>query len=279
MQSFKQWRMLNESLFPMGLAKNPSVAPIQSQFQFDEKKNMDKNPKPDDDEEWDDEEEDDTDDEEGDDDSDGDNDADDKKADAKVSKKSCDDEDDDSFPAYMKKKGMKKKMKNECDCEDKKPLESDNDDEDDEDDDANDSENSKNKGGDDGEDEEMGGDGGDMKRPLGFMKKGMKKKMSKKMKKESTNPENDFLQSFNSYTAPENQMSSKDAWWNSVSNHFSNPDKKFSDGFTEYMEDYLIDPEVQKHFTHGNSQQHGPKPGETGYAPEGRVGQGNFFGS
>ncbi len=254
--------MLNESLFPLGLTKNPNVAPIQGQFQFDEKKkNMDKNPEMEDDEDY--EEDEDEKDEDEDSDDDGDN-----KEDNKPSKKDCDDE--SPLSAFMKKKGMKKKMKNECDCEDKKPLESDNDDDDEEDDEVDADED---KGD---EDEEMGEKGGDMKRPLGFMKK---KGMKKKMKKEATNPQNDFLQSFNSYTAPGNQMSSEDTWWNSVQGHFSNPNQKFNDGFTEYMEDYLIDPEAQQHFTQGNSQQHNSKPGEVGHAPEGRVGQSDFFGS
>ncbi|WP_457819845.1 hypothetical protein, partial [Staphylococcus aureus] len=77
----------------------------------------------------------------------------------KAPKKSCGD-DGDSFPAFMKKKGMKKKMKNECDCDGKKPLESDDSDDDDDDDDMDDDRNSEDKGGDDGEDEEMGGSGG-----------------------------------------------------------------------------------------------------------------------
>jgi hypothetical protein len=74
-------------------------------------------------------------------------------------------------------------------------------------------------------------------------------------------------------------MTSKNAWWRSVNSHLSNPDQKFNDGFTEYMEDYLIDPQSQQNFAHGNTQQHGPKAGDVGYAPEGRVGQGDFFGS
>jgi hypothetical protein len=295
MQSFKQWRKLNESLFPLGLNNTPSVAPIQSQFQFDEKKkNVDKNPEADDDEVED--EDDDTEEDDVEDDKDV------KKKSVKVKGKVKDDDEDDdedededededdqaedegSFPAFLKKKGMKKKLKNECECDGKKPLESDKsdededededdkDDEDDMDDDKDDSRNEKNKGGDDGEDEKMGGD---IKRPLGYMKKKMKKK---NMKKESTDLQNDFLQSFNSYTTPEKEATAEDSWWASINGHMGNSDQKFSDGFTEYLEDYLIDPEVRQNFITGNGHQHDPKPGEVGHAPEGRMG-GNYFGT
>lgn len=266
MQSFKQWRMLNESLFPLGLSNTPNVAPIVSQFQFDEKKkNMDANP------EMEDEDEDEVDDEEVDEDEDeeSEDDGDDEGDDAPAFKKKGGDE-ESSFPAFMKKKGMKKKkkMKNECDCDGKKkPIESD---------DSDDDEGDEDMGGDD-EGDNGDGEGADMKRPLGFMKKkGMKKKMNKKMKKESANPQNDFLQSFNSYTAPGNQMTSEDAWWKSVNSHFNNPDQKFGDGFTEYMEDYLIDPNAAEQFRSENDKQKGPTPGEVGFAPQQRMG---YFGT
>lgn len=216
MQSFKQWRMLNESLFPLGLSNTPTVSPIVSQFQFDEKKkNMDKNPEMEDDEDYDDED-DDVEDDDADDEDDGGDEGDDK-GDAPVFKKG-DEGDDKGFPAFMKKKGMKKKMG----------------------------------------------------------KKGMKK--------EAANPQADFLQSFNTYTAPENQMTSDDAWWQSVAGHASNPNQKYSDGFSEYMEDYLIDPNAQANFVKGNGQQvqqapeQDANPGDIGYAPQGRIG-GSFFGS
>jgi len=257
MRSYKQWQALNESLFPLGLSNPQNVSGIVGRFQYldEKKKHMHaENPE----EDYEDEEEvedsdDDDDDDEGDDEG-----------------GSCGDDDAPAFCHKKMKKGMKKKMKNECDCEDKKgkkPVEADDEDlEDAEEETGIDLDNDDEEGEDEEHAEKVG-------RPLGFMKKkGMKKKMKKKMKKESVGPDNDFLQSFNSYAAPENQMTSEESWWKSVTGHFANPDQKFSDGFTEYMEDYLIDPQAQQNFVQGNGQQHGPRPGEVGYAPQQRMG-------
>lgn len=246
-QPFKQWQLLRESLFPLGLSNPNNVSGVVGnnfQQKLDEKKkHMDVNPEEDIDV-------DDADDEIVDDDDDGDEDVGPKEKDSCGEGKFC-------------KKKMQKKMKNECGCDEKgkKNVEMDDDADDDADVDADAGD------GEEIEDDEEGG--ADMKRPLGFMKK---KGMKKKMKKEATNPQDEFMKSFNSYTAPTEQSTTEDAWWQSVTSHFSNPNQKFSDGFSEYMEDYLIDPEAQKNFLNGGE----PKPGDVGAAPQQRMG---WFGS
>jgi hypothetical protein len=234
MISYKQWCMLNESTFTLGLTQSRPVAPIVNTFQTleEKKKHMDADPEADE-EEWEDEESDEDDDEDGD----------------VIKKKGCGEEDEPSFCS----KKMKKKMKNECGCDDKKkPIESD---EDMDDEDMDDEEEFDDEEGDDEVEEK------DVKRPLGFMKKKMKKGMKKKMQKEGNE---DFLQSFNSYVSPKNQMTSEQEFWKSIEGHYQNQNTKYSDGFTEYLEDYLIKPQEQ------DGQQ--PSAGEVGFAPQQRMG-------
>lgn len=90
--------------------------------------------------------------------------------------------------------------------------------------------------------------------PLFQKKQGKKqaKKQTKKMKKESTD------------------MSDEEQdWWNSVHSMIGAPQTKFSDGWSEYHEDALIppsDPNAQV------AKSEEPGPGEIGFAPQQRVG-------
>lgn len=245
MLDFMKWQTINESLtgagFSLGLGKTQTLGGLIGRFQYldEKKKHMSKDVEKD---ELDAEE---VDDEDMDIDSDVDG---------------GDDEAEECGPKFAKK--MKKKMKNECDCDDKKkPVEMDADADGDED--MGDEEMGDEDMGDEGEGEEGDKDiafagSKDKKVPLGFMKK----KMSKKMKKESVE---DFMSNLSSSYTP--KPVSDDDFWTSISGHNYDFNKKFSDGFSEYKEDYLIVPEAPA----AQAETEQPKPGEVGFAPQQRI--------
>lgn len=261
MLDFKKWQMINEALvgtgFSLGLSQTPQVGGLLGKFQFldEKKKNMGKDaPVPDeeavegDDEDMDDEEavDDDSDDVE-----DGDDEGDDVAA------------PEEKKPVLDFPKFAKKKMKNECDCDGKKGKDVEaGDDMDDEAEDDVETDADADMGGDEAGDDEEGGK--KVMRPLGFMKK----KMAKKMKKESVD---EFLANLaKEYATPAAKPAEEDEFWASMNHYKFNPNQKFSDGFSEYQEDYLIQAKDET----PAAQAEEPKAGEVGFAPQQKMDMG-----
>jgi hypothetical protein len=243
MLDFTKWQMINESLtgagFSLGLGKPQTLGGLIGKFQYldEKKKHMSKDVEKD---ELDAEE------------------ADDENLDDDMGE---DEEDaEECGPKFCNgKKMMKKKMKNECDCDDKKkPVEMDADADGDEDMGDEDVDGEEDGEGAEGDEDIAFSGSKDKKVPLGFMKK----KMAKKMKKESVE---DFMSNLSSSYTP--KPTADDDFWTSISGHHYDFNKKFSDGFSEYKEDYLISPEAPV----AQAETEQPKPGEVGFAPQQRI--------
>lgn len=238
MLSYKQWKMVNESTFALGLAVQPTVG-IQAPHElgFDEAKKMSKKKSKkkmhfggDEDE-----------------DISGDG----EMVDPSSAKDSPDvdvDVDDEGGEEFggcggdkcgkMSKKKSKKKMWSDEDDEGEveAPEEEEEDD-----------------------DEEFEDEGGDEEKVVAKKKPPVsdeevplfsKKKSKKKMKREGTEEEQ---------------------WWASVKSMVtSNPNQKFGDGWTEYQEDALFSPVDQSNLTQAVRE---PQPGEVGFAPQQKLGQ------
>jgi hypothetical protein len=156
----------------------------------------------------------------------------------------------DSMCGKGSKKNCKKSKKN---CKkSKKKMDVDVSDDGDQPDDSGDED--EGEGDDDGDDVELAGKGGDVGGGMGdagpmFSKK-KSKKAGKKMKAEA---------------------SEEDAWWASVKSMVGPaPNTKYKDGWSEYQEDALFTPVDTDNLTQAVRPE--PGPGEPGFAPTGRVG-------
>jgi hypothetical protein len=257
MKSYKNWKLVNESLFPLGLSQPNTVGGVVSNAPAiaesskkakeetesdddcsckkdkvskkvvgEKKKKMDgdvqpemlkKRAKPDDEDMEDDEEHDDDDHDDHDD---------DEEDDVKVKGKGKDDDDHD----------------------------------DDEEDDADEED------GDDGDDDDGDDDDGSEMEKYGFMKKKMKK-MKKKMKKMQAEAAH-FEKDLSSYpdVPQDHSEDSEEEFWASLDRLKGNPNQRFSSGLSEDMLVPLNDP------TAPDYEAPEPGPGEVGYAPQGRMG-------
>lgn len=274
MIDYKTWRQLNESLgFNLGVA-SPNKVGVIGAFQYldEKKKRMDADVEIDKDDVVDD--------------VDGDEDV---KDDVVV------DDDKDCGKMMMSKKKSKKKMKNECACDDKKgmgmkglkgmkdmpPMDGDMGDDmgmDDEDmdggdmDDVDDEdiENAEEESGEDLDgDDEMGEPEDHIAKikakkapmPLGFMKK--------KMKKESV--EDMLADLSNAYLSPKNQMGTEEEFLRSMKTYNYDPKQKFDDGMSFLKkEDLLIPAPVVEQ----PAAPAAPAPGEVGFAPQQKMDMG-----
>lgn len=268
MKSFKDWKIINESLFPIGISKPNTVGGLMGQHHIEEAKKKMKI----------------SDDDVSSDDDSGD-DVEEKscscnknmKKKMKDSKQSPKDHSGEKSWSKEKKKKMGDEM--ELPMKKKKPVVDDEEDdiEDDEVEDNGDEEvvsdeegDEDHDEGDEDHDEEGEGDedhdeGENMKK-YGFMKKGMKKKMKKGMKKKMQ--ESDFYDDLNKYpNYPKDHSQDNEAeFFASLQRQFGKPLEKFSSGLTEDMLINSDNTEVVQ-----NDEQ--PAPGEVGYAPQGKIGQ------
>jgi len=272
MNSYKQWKQLNESSMPFGsralvISTPPTIGGLQSQIPLiSEKKKMDGKVVAD---------------ELGDDEDEG-------------HKCSCsdkgdkhddhDDDHDDEKLSFSKKAKMKKKMKK---MDDEVPEEEDHDDHDedheeedhhdddhedeDEDDDHDDDHDDEEEEGEEGGEEDLSDDREAEK--YGFMKdKG--KKMSKKDKKrwKKKKMEEQFWQDLGTYATPKHSGGSEKEFYQSLQRQYGNPTEKHSGGLfgNGVNEDLLLTPDQEALIDAM------PRPGEPGFAPRGRM---NTFGS
>lgn len=271
MKSYKNWKLVNESLFPLGLSQPKGVGGLVGNTPIEESKKKMKGKMRDEDVDVDEEE--DGDEEEHtcscnknmkkkmkDDDKDKD-----KKNSPKAKKKKMDGEDIMANPAMMKKKPKPVEDEEEDDDDDdmgddEEDNEDDvvNDKDDDEEDDMGDDE-------EDNEDDDSDDDNEDMKK-YGFMKKKMKamKKKMKKMHAEAVA----FEKNISEYPdmPQDHSQDSEKEFFASLSRQFGKPYARFSSGLSEDMLVPLNDPNAPNYVAPE------AKPGEVGYAPQGRVG-------
>jgi hypothetical protein len=276
MKSYKNWKLVNENLFPLGLSQprtvgniiNSNTAPIE-----ESKKKM-----------------------KGDVEIDNDDDSDDDEHTCscnKNMKKKMKGEDgmknskqtpkDHSNEKSWSKEGKKKKMGDEIEepmmMKKKKPVDDVEDDDDDieddhvedDDDDIEDDSDVEDDGDDDGDgdddmDNDSDDDAEDMKK-YGFMKKKMKK-MKKKMKKMQAEAAL-FEKNIAEYPdMPVDHSQDSDAEFEaSLRRQFGKPNQKFSSGLSEDLLIPLNDPNAPNYVAPEE-----PGPGDIGYAPTGRLG-------
>jgi hypothetical protein len=270
MKSYKQWKLVNEAVFPsmnLGLVQPQTIGGVRSNLpgisDLNEKKKMNGKVVVDEPE--------DVDVEDGDDDHGC-------SCKDKKSKKG----DEIAFSKKNMKKKMKKNMGDDLDLSDDS-LESDDDDDinsvetpdddgddhgdDDHDDDHDDEGGDDDDHGDDDHDDDHDDEGGEDDAPkFGFMKdkkKGNKSKEKEKKKKKVD--EQTFWQDINSYRVAKNVNISEDDFFNSLARQYGNPkDERFSSGVQGdgVNEDLLLTPDQMALISSM------PKPGEVGYAQQ-----------
>lgn len=272
MKSYKNWKLVNESLFPLGLSQPRTVGGLVGNTPIEESKKKMKGKMHDEDVDVDDE-------------GDGDehtcscNKNMKKKMKGedgmKNSKQTPKDHSGEKSWSKEKKKKMGDEMEAPMMMKKKKPVDDIEDDEEDveddhiedDDDDVVDDE----EGGDDeeegDEDDDMGGDEDDtdMKK-YGFMKKKMKamKKKMKKMQAEAVA----FEKSISEYPdmPQDHSQDSEKEFFASLARQFGKPNARFSSGLSEDMLVPLNDPNAPDYVAPEAA------PGEVGYAPQGRMG-------
>lgn len=276
MKSYKNWKLVNESLFPLGLSQPRSVGGLVGNTPIAEAKKKMKGKMHDEDVDMDDDE-----DKGGDDDHTCSCNKNMKKKmkgdDGKNSKQTPKDHSGEKSLSKEKKKKMgdemeappmmkKKKKPVDDDMGDEEEDDDDMGDEEDDDDDVKDSGDDEGEGDDDSEDVEGDDDDHEMEK-YGFMKKKMKK-MKKKMKKmqaEAAQFEKDISQ-YPDMPEDHSQDSEKE-FFASLSRQFGKPNQRFSSGLSEDMLVPLNDPNAPDYVAPEE-----PGPGEVGYAPTGRMG-------
>jgi hypothetical protein len=269
MKSYKNWKLVNESLFPLGLSQPKTVGGLVGNTPIAESKKKMKGKMHDEDV---------VDDE-------GEGDEEEhtcscnknmkkkmKGEDGKNSKQTPKDHSGEKSWSKEKKKKMGDEMEAPMIMKKKKPPVDDVDDEEDvEDDHIEDDEEEGDEVEDDGDGEEEGdeveddGDGEEMGK-YGFMKKKMKamKKKMKKMKEETAQ----FEKNISEYPdmPQDHSQDSEKEFFASLSRQFGKPNQRFSSGLSEDMLVPLNDPNAPDYVAPE------AQPGEVGYAPNGRVG-------
>lgn len=297
MKSYKNWKLVNESVFPLGIRQTHNVGGLQNPFgQYVELEEAAKKKMHDNNEEED----------------DGHSCQCNKKMKKQMKDKKGKDmwKDGDKTPVgdqsgkmvggmpHNKKKKMTKKMGDD-DMKDmgmmmkkKKPHHVHPDDEEELDgmphDDDDDVEDDDLDGDEDGVDDDMDGDADDMDddgdevddvvddkeddmddheaKKYNFMKKKMQKKMKKKMREAK-----DFDVDISKYPAPpeDHSQDTEAEFFASLTRQFGNPGQRFASGLSEDLLIPLNDPNAPNYQAPAVQ----PGPGEVGYAPQGRIGE------
>ena len=277
MKSYKNWKLVNESLFPLGLSQPKTVGGLVGNTPIAEAKKKMKGKMHDEDM-----------DEDGDDDHTCSCDKNMKKKmkgeEGKNSKQTP--KDHSGEKSWSKEGGKKKKMGDEMEVgpmlKKKKPVDDIEDDEEDVEDDH--IEDDEIEGDDEeGEDDDMGGDeeeegddeGGDEDQDMakyGFMKKKMKKmkKKMKKMQEDAAIFEKDIAD-YPDMPQDHSQDSEKE-FFASLARQFGKPNERFQSGLSEDMLVPLNDPNAPNYVAPEE-----PGPGEVGFAPQGRMGESTEF--